>query len=113
MRVAKSHPQLGFLRLEARDYSRSLDHLLRFRDSDDDPTRTGPAPAYITWMWSEELPALLRKQSYRDQMAEHCAELARKSEAIGDDIQSLVGSRLEEQADADQLRAQLTALLDE
>ena len=51
MRTAKSHPQLGWLRLQPSDYSRSLDHLLNFRDRDPDPSRTGPSPDYITWMW--------------------------------------------------------------
>ena len=64
-------------------------------------------------MWSEELPGLMRKQSYRDQITAHCAELAHRSDAIGADIQNLVGSKLEEQTAADELRAQLTALLDE
>ena len=113
MRVAKCHPQLGWLRLEPRDYSRSLDHLLNFRDRDPDQGRSGPSPDYITWMWSEELPGLMRKQSYRDQITANCAELAHRSDAIGVDIQNLVGSKLEEQTAADELRAQLTALLDE
>ena len=113
MRTAKSHPQLGWLRLQPRDYSRSLDHLLNFRDRDPDPSRTGPSPDYITWMWSVELPELMRKQGYRDQIAAHCAELAHRSDAIGADIHKMVGSKLEEQTAADELRAQLTALLDE
>ena len=113
MRVAKCHPQLGWLRLEPRDYSRSLDHLLNFRDKDPDESRVGPAPDYYTWMWTEDLPQLMRKQNYRDQVAAHCAQLAYRSEAIGVDIQNLVGSKLEEQTASDELRAQLSALLDE
>ena len=113
MRTAKSHPQLGWLRLQPRDYSRSLDHLLTFRDRDSDPTRTGPSPEYITWMWSVELPELMRKESYREQITAHCSLLAHQSEAIGADIHKMVGSLLEEQTAADELRAQLTALLDE
>ena len=113
MRVAKCHPQLGWLRLEAREYSTSLNNLLEFRDKDPDQSRSGPSPDYITWMWTEELPGLMRKQRYRDQLTAHCAELAHRSEAIGADIQKMVGSKLEEQAAADELRAQLTALLDE
>ena len=42
-------------------------------------------------MWSEELPGLMRTQSYRDQITAHCAELAYRSDAIGADIQNLVG----------------------
>ena len=61
MRTAKCHPQLGWLRLEPYDYSRSLDHLLACRDRDSDLTRSGPSPEYISWMWSTELPGLMRK----------------------------------------------------
>ena len=54
----------------------------------------------------------MRKQSYRDQITAHCAELAYRSDAIGADIQNLVGLKLEEQTAADELLIQLTALLD-
>jgi hypothetical protein len=57
MRVAKCHPQLGWLRLEAADYSRSLDRLLAERDALADATHSGPAPAYLRWVWEQELPA--------------------------------------------------------
>lgn len=113
MRTAKCHPQLGWLRLQPRDYSRSLDHLLSFRDRDSDPTRTGPSPDYITWMWSVEMPELMRKQNYRDQVRQHCSDLARMAEELAIDIRSIVGSKLEQQAAAEELRAQLNALLDE
>ena len=113
MRTAKCHPQLGWLRLEPYDYSCSLDHLLACRDRDSDLTRSGPSPEYISWMWSTELPGLMRKEKYRDQVRQHCSDLARKSEELDIDIRSIVGSKLEQQAKADELRAQLTALLDE
>ena len=50
MRVSKCHPQLGWLRLEARDYSRTMDRLLLERDKLADITWTGPAPAYLEWV---------------------------------------------------------------
>jgi len=77
------------------------------------PPRSGPSPEYISWMWSTELPGLMRKEKYRDQVRQHCSDLARKSEELDIDIRSIVGSKLEQQAKADELRAQLTALLDE
>ena len=55
----------------------------------------------------------MRKESCRQQVVDHCSVLARQSTDLGDDIQRLVGSMLEEQADADQLHHQFTALLDE
>ena len=74
---------------------------------------TSPASGYITWVWLEELPVLMRKESYRQQVVDHYSVLARQSTDLGDDIQRLVGSMLEEQADADQLHHQFTVLLDE
>lgn len=82
MRVAKCHPQLGWLRLEARDYSRTLDRLLLERDKLNDPSWSGPAPEYLRWMLEEELPELARRPYYRDQIEAHLADLARQEESL-------------------------------
>lgn len=113
MRFAKAHPVQGWLRLQARDYNTSLDRLLLERDRDADLTRSGPAPGYIDWMWGTELPRLARDPYYRDQITQHLTDLAQRSAAIAAEINSLVGSKLDEQAAADELREQLSALLDE
>ncbi len=113
MRVAKSHPQLGWLKLEGRDYSATMDRLITERDNDPDQQRAGPAPGFIDWMWREQLPALARQDRYRGQIQQHCEQLRRRSEAIGSEVHSLVGSKLAEQAAAEELCAQLSALLDE
>ena len=101
MRVAKCHPQLGWLRLQARDYSRSLDHLLNFRDRDPDQNRTGPSPEYINWMWSVELPELMQRPEVRVFAQERIAELRAKSAEIRQTIQRQVGSMEAEAADAE------------
>jgi hypothetical protein len=75
MRTARRHPQVGWLHLQGQDYSRSLDRLLLERDRLDDLTHSGPAPAYMAWVWAEELPALARQQHYRNQIHDHIADL--------------------------------------
>ena len=86
MRVAKCHPQLGWLRLEGRDYSRSLDRLLLERDKLADPTHSGPAPQYLRWMLEEELPQLAKRDYYRQQIEAHLADLARQEESLQADL---------------------------
>lgn len=75
MRTAKHHPQVGWLFLEPRDYSRSMDRLLLERDRLDDPRHSGPAPAYLAWVWGEELPAMAQQPRYRAQLLARIAEL--------------------------------------
>lgn len=75
MRPAKHHPQVGWLFLEPRDYSRSMDRLLLERDLLDDINHSGPAPAYLEWVWDEELPAIAQQPRYRTQFLERIAEL--------------------------------------
>ena len=86
MRVAKCHPQLGWLRLEARDYSRTLDRLLLERDKLADPTHSGPAPEYLRWVAEVELPELARRAYYREQIEAHLADLARQEESLQADL---------------------------
>jgi hypothetical protein len=61
MRTAKHHPQVGWLFLEPRDYSRSMDRLLLERDRLDDINHSGPAPGYLEWVWGEELAAMAQQ----------------------------------------------------
>ena len=112
MRVAKCHPQLGWLRLQARDYSRSLDHLLNFRDRDPDQNRTGPSPEYINWMWSVELPELMQRPEVRVFAQERIAELRAKSAEIRQTIQRQVGSMEADAEAAEAEAARLTAALE-
>ena len=57
-----AHPLLTWLRLEPRDYSRSLDQLLVQRDRylQIEPGHSGPAPGFIEWVWQTEVPQLLQ-----------------------------------------------------
>ena len=96
MRVSKQHPQLGWLRLEPGDYSRSLDRLLQERDADSEPNRSGPAPGYLNWVWTTELPGLLQHPRYRQQFIDRLAELSDKDLELAKQFQMLVGSLSDE-----------------
>ena len=107
MRTAKHHPQVGWLFLEPRDYSRSLDRLLLERDRLDDLTHSGPAPAYIAWVWSEELPALARNPFYARQFEAHIAELNQRLANLQKQID---GGRLDLRPAAGQLSREIREL---
>lgn len=115
MRVARSHPLLGWLRLDGHTYSRTLDLSLRERDRalELDRNHTGHAEGFIDWVWTSQLPDLVRKDSYRQQVEDRCTELQRKSDSIAGEISLAVGGLIEERADVDSEREQLLALLDE
>ena len=115
MRVARSHPLLGWLRLDGHTYSRTLDQSLRERDRalDLDRNHSGHAEGFVDWVWTTQLPELVRKDSYRQQIEDRCAELQRTSDRLSAEINSMVGGLLAEQSDANSEHEQLQALLGE
>ena len=115
MRVARCHPLLGWLRLDGHTYSRTLDQSLRERDRalELDRTHSGHAESFVDWVWTSQLPELVRKESYRQQVEDCCAELQAKSERLSGEINAMVGGLLSEQSEADTEREQLQALLGE
>ena len=112
MRVAKCHPQLGWLRLEAADYSRSLDRLLAERDALADPSHSGAAPAYLRWVWGQELPALAQEPRYRQQINAHVQALHQKTEDLAEMIEKIAGGLLSDQAETEREMADLQAVLE-
>ena len=115
MRVARCHPLLGWLRLDAHTYSRTLAQSLIQRDRalERDRNHSGHAEGFVDWVWTTQLPELVRKDSYRQQVEDRCTELQAKSERLSGEINSMVGGLLSEQSDADTEREQLQALLGE
>ena len=115
MRVARCHPLLGWLRLDAPTYSKTLDQSLFERDRalEIDRNHTGHAESFIDWVWTTQLPSLVRKDSYRKQINEHCSDLEHRSELISHEINSKVGSLLQLQSEIDIERQKLLALLEE
>ena len=111
MRVSRSHHQLGWLRLEAADYSRSLDRLLAERDALADPSHSGPAPAYLDWVLREELPALAANPRYRAQIEAQVTSLQTLSQDLAEMIEVKSGSLQREKAEADEQVSQLQTLL--
>ncbi len=84
MRVARFHPLLGWLRLDGHGYFRTLDQSLRERDRalELDSNHSGHAEGFIDWVWTSQLPELVRKESYRQQVEDRCAELHAKSDRL-------------------------------
>jgi hypothetical protein len=112
MRTAKHHPQVGWLFLEPRDYSRSMDRLLLERDRLDDINHSGPAPGYLEWVWGEELAAMAQQPRYRAQFLARIAELEQQAANLD---QQVAGGRLDLQPAAGIHRRelqQLTALVE-
>lgn len=98
MRTAKAHPQLGWLRLQPHDYSRSFDKLLAFRDEAvaTDRNASGCPQAYIDWVWEVELPGLLARQSYKQQLIAHLEDIALRKYNIQRAIEATSGSLIAE-----------------
>lgn len=115
MRVSRSHPLLGWLRLDGNTYSRTLDQSLRERDwaLESNPTHSGHADGFIDWVWTVQLPELCRNSNYRKQVEARCDELQAKSDRLSREINAMVGSLLSEQSAVDTEREQLQVLLEE
>ncbi len=113
MRVSKAHPVAGWLRVEGRIYSATLDRILSDRDQQmlDDPSCSGLPPASRDWFWSTQLPALVSDPKIRDQVLSRLAELAASRQGIEDQIRLQAGSLIEQQAEIDTERALLEQVL--
>ncbi len=103
MRVSKTHPVAGWLRVTAGVYSQSLDQVLRHRDEQlvDNPSASGLPPASRDWFWSTQLPELMTCPSIHNQVLTRLAELAAKRQAIEDQLRQQAGSLIEEQSEID------------
>ena len=88
MRVSKSHPVAGWLRVEAHDYSRALDAVLNDRDKQllSDPSASGLPPASLERFWLEELPRLCSKPAVYNQVEARIAELTAKRDDLNEKV---------------------------
>jgi len=113
VRTAKAHPVAGWLRVEARIYSATLDRILSDRDKQmlDDPSCSGLPPASRDWFWSQELPRLVSDPKIRDQVLERQAALAASRIAIEDQIRLQAGVLIAERAEIDTEMALLQQVL--
>ena len=96
-RLCKKHPIAGWLSLAGPDYRRTFDRLIQERDRLNDPTRSEPAPAYVDWVWREELPELARTPFYQHQFRDHLETLDDRITDLEDRIQRSAG-QLQDQA---------------
>jgi len=114
MRVGRMHPVANWLRCQGDDYTQSMDAVLAFRDQAvaSDPSHTGLPPAALTWFWTEQLPQLLRQPHYRRQAEQQLEALRLKSADLGEMVERVAGSLLNDQAETDQQAAELQAVLD-
>jgi hypothetical protein len=97
-RLCKKHPIAGWLSLAGPDYRRSFDKLLLERDRLNDPTHSEPAPDYVAWVWSSELPELARIPFYQHQFREHLATLDDRISDLAEQIQRQAGQLQSEAA---------------
>jgi hypothetical protein len=101
MRTSKAHQIAGWLRVEGRVYSATLDRILNDRDKQmlDDPNCSGLPPASREWFWSTQLPALVSDPKIRDQVLARAAELSAMQQAIDRQVQQQAGALLAQQAE--------------
>lgn len=113
MRVSKAHPIAGWLRVEARTYSHTLDRILRDRDQHllVEPQHSGLPPASGEWFWSEQLPSLMADPKIRDQVLSRLAELAARRQEVEGQVRRQAGALLEQQAEIDAEMALLEQVL--
>lgn len=90
--MARSHPRHGWLRLTPADWRACLDRQIQERDRMDDLTFSGPAPAWVQWCDSEQMPRLAQQQGYQKQFQDRIAELQLRLAKLDRDIE---GGRLD------------------
>lgn len=99
--IARMHPSGNWLRVGDTVYRSALERNIAKGAPD------------MEHFWGVELPALLQHPEYRQQAEARIAELNDKSAALGNQVQSMVGSLLEEQGLADLESRRLQELLEE
>jgi hypothetical protein len=73
--LSRPHPTHGWLYLQPSEWRTTLQRQIEERDRLDDITHSGPAPAFLTWVAEQQLPALARHQHYRNQFHDRIPEL--------------------------------------
>jgi len=98
--IAKQHPSGNWLRVSDQVYRRALERNIALGHPDQ------------AHFWGVELPSLLQQPHYRKQVEERVEELRARSAAIQQQVQSQVGSLLEEQGLVDLESRRLQELLE-
>jgi hypothetical protein len=86
-----------------------LQRQIEERDRLDDINHSGPAPAFLTWVAEQQIPALARQQYYRNQFHDRIAELQLR---LGNLQQQIDGGRLDLEPMAGITRREIRELQD-
>ena len=109
--LSRSHPLIGWLKLQGRDYQRTLDKLLECRDRADDPEHSGPTQEFIDWVWQEQLPRLANDPFYMKQIAAEVDWKQQKIALLEQQIRAMAGSLQKEASCVATEREKLKELL--
>jgi hypothetical protein len=75
--LSRPHPSHGWLHLRPSDWRATLQRQVEERDRLDDPTHSGPAPAFISWVDEVQMPQLAQHPHYQPQFEAHIHERRR------------------------------------
>lgn len=90
--LSRPHPRYGWLYLQPADWRSCLDRQISERDALDDINHSGPAPAWVQWVDSEQMPRLAQQQGYAKQFQDRLTELQLRLSNLERDI---AGGRLD------------------
>ena len=105
--LSRPHPRHGWLHLLPNDWRACLDRQIAERDALGDPSHSGPAPLFCTWVDSEQMPKLAQHPHYQRQFSDRIAELKMKQANLARDIK---GGRLDLEPAAGQMRREIAWL---
>ena len=109
--LSRSHHLVGWLHLQPRDYQKTFDRLIQFRDQEADESQTGFPENFINWVWQEQMPQLAQVPFYRHQIEEEAARKDRKIQSLQREIKQLAGTLQEEAHCLDLERSKLVQLI--
>jgi hypothetical protein len=90
--LSRPHPRHGWLHLQPGDWRQCLQRQIEERDRLDDINHSGPAPAFVQWVDSEQMPRLAKVPHYHRQFQDRLTELQLKLSNLERDI---AGGRLD------------------
>ena len=99
----------GWLSLQPPDWRYCLTRQIEERDRLNDPYHSGPAPAFVKWVASVQLPALAHQPFYKKQFLQRIAELEQQLYNLEHQIRL---GRLDLEPDAHDCRVEIAWLDD-
>jgi hypothetical protein len=90
--MCRPHPLRGWLHLQPADWRACLQRQIEERDRLGDPNHSGPAPEFVTWCDTVQMPSIAKQPHYAKQIADHIAGLQMKLSNLE---QQISGGRLD------------------